>query len=51
MRVQTTPEKATIQNGTPMIHESDADDTPDGEMLLYWVEMGILHVNPNRTQI
>jgi len=34
-----------------MMHESAADDTPDGEMLLCGVEIGILHVNPNRTQI
>jgi hypothetical protein len=32
-------------------HGSAVDDTPDGEMLLYWVEMGILHINPNITQI
>lgn len=51
MWVKTTPEKATVQNGRPMTRESEADDPPDGEMLLYWVEMGILHINPNRTEI
>jgi len=50
MWVKTKPGKATVQNGRPMRYESAADDTPDGEMFLYWVEMSILHINLNRKQ-